>query len=144
VNDGFWDRLAARVRPTDTLKTIENPRVIARAFSAAMWVSVVQLLVTATLSSIFDETSVAWAALGLAGAFFVAWIAFVLTGSILIAFVIALVTGTIGNVYAHVALEAMPTREPSCCSASRTFRQPRCWWARKRRSSPGSPMRRRA
>jgi hypothetical protein len=36
MNDGFWDRLADRVRPTDTLKTIENPRVIARAFSAAL------------------------------------------------------------------------------------------------------------
>ena len=39
VNDGFWDRLAARVRPTDTLKTIENPRAIVRALTAAMWES---------------------------------------------------------------------------------------------------------
>jgi adenylate cyclase len=102
--DGFWDRLAARVRPTDTLRTIENPRVIARAFSAAMWASVVQVLITGTLLAAFDEPTVAWAAVGLAGAFVVAWLAFVVTGSIFVAFVIAFVTGTIGNVYAHVAL----------------------------------------
>jgi adenylate cyclase len=104
VNDGFWDRLAARVRPTDTLKTIENPRVIARGFSAAMWAGAIQLLITATLLAVFDETAVAWAAVGLACALFAAWIAFALTGSIFVAFVITFVTGSIGNVYAHVAL----------------------------------------
>jgi adenylate cyclase len=104
VNDGFWDRLAARVRPTATLKTIENPRAIARAFSAAMWAGAIQLLITATLSAVFEETAVAWAAVGLAGAFFAAWIGFALTGSILVAFVVIFVTGTIGNVYAHVEL----------------------------------------
>ena len=104
MNDGFWDRLAARVRPTDTLKTIENPRVIARAFSAAMWASVVHVLITGTLWAMFDEPTVAWAAVGLAGAFVVAWLAFVVTGSIFTAFVISFVTGTIGNIYAHVML----------------------------------------
>lgn len=104
MTDGFWDRLAARVRPTDTLETIENPRVIARAFSAAMWGSAVQLLISAALWAIFDEPAVAWAAVGLAGAFLVAWIWFAATGSVFIAAVIAFVTGTIGNIYAHVAL----------------------------------------
>ena len=104
MNDGFWDRLAARVRPTDTLKTIENPRVIARAFSAAMWASAVQVLISATLWAVFDEPAVAWAGVGLAGAFLAAWIAFVVTGSIFIAFVITFSIGTIGNVYAHVVL----------------------------------------
>jgi adenylate cyclase len=104
VNDAFWDRLAARLRPTDTLKTIESPRVIARAFSVAMWASVFQVLITGTLWAVFDEPAVAWAAVGLAGAFVVAWLAFVMTGSIFVAFVIAFVTGTVGNVYAHVTL----------------------------------------
>lgn len=104
MNDGFWDRLAARVRPTDTLKTIENPRVIARAFSAAMWASAVQVLISATLWAVFDEPAVAWAGVGLASAFLAAWIAFVVTGSIFIAFVITFSIGTIGNVYAHVTL----------------------------------------
>lgn len=104
MNDGFWDRLAARVRPTDTLKTIENPRVIARAFSAAMWASVVQVLVSGALWAAFGEPAVALAALGLGAAFLAAWMAFVVTGSIFVAFVIAFVTGTIGNIYAHVAL----------------------------------------
>jgi adenylate cyclase len=104
VKDGFWDRLADRVRPTDTLKTIENRRVIARAFSVAMWVGAIQLLITATLSAVFEETTVAWAAVGLACALFAAWVAFALTGSIFVAFVVTFVTGTIGNVYAHVAL----------------------------------------
>jgi adenylate cyclase len=104
VSEGFWDRLAARVRPTATLKTIENPRVIARAFSAAMWASVVQVVITGTLWAVLDEPAVAWAAVGLAGAFVVAWLAFVVTGSIFTAFVISFVTGTIGNIYAHVTL----------------------------------------
>jgi adenylate cyclase len=104
VNDGFWDRLGARVRPTDTLKTIENPRVIARAFSVAMWASAVQVLISATLWAVFDEPAVAWAGVGLASAFLAAWVAFVVTGSIFIAFVITFSIGTIGNVYAHVTL----------------------------------------
>ena len=78
--------------------------MIARAFSAAMWASVMQVLITGTLCAVFDEPAVAWAALGLAAAFLAAWIAFVATGSILTAFVIAFVFGTIGNVYAHVTL----------------------------------------
>jgi adenylate cyclase len=104
VNDAFWDRLAARVRPTDTLKTIEDPRVIARAFTAAMWAAVVQVLISGTLWALFDEPAVAWAALGLAAAILAAWIAFVVTGSIFIAFVITFSIGTIGNVYAHIVL----------------------------------------
>jgi guanylate cyclase len=104
VEEGFWDRLAARVRPTETLKTIENPRVIARAFSVTMWAAVIQILITGALWAMFDETEVAWAAVALAAAYFLAWIAFAVTGSILIAFLIAFVTGTIANIYAHVAL----------------------------------------
>jgi adenylate cyclase len=104
MSDGFWDRLAARVRPTETLQTIEDPLVIARAFSAAMWASVVQLLFTAALLAVFDETVVAWAAVGQSGAFLIAWFAFAATGSIFTTFVIVFVTGTLGNIYAHVAL----------------------------------------
>ena len=104
MNDDFWDRLAARVRPTDTLKTIENPRVIARAFSAALWAGAVQVLVTAALLAVFDEGTIAWAGIALAGAFLIAWIAFAVTGSIVVAFVIVFVTGTIGNIFVHVSL----------------------------------------
>lgn len=102
--DGFWDRLAARVRPTDTLRAIENPRVTARAFSVALWAGSVQLLVTAALCAAFDEQAVAWAAVALSGAFLIAWIVFAITGSIVAAFVTVFVTGTIGNVFAHVRL----------------------------------------
>jgi adenylate cyclase len=104
MNDGFWDRLAARVRPTDTLKTIENPRVIARGFSAALWAGALQVLITGALWAVFGETAVAWVGVGLCGAFLIAWIAFAATGSIVVAFVIVFVTGFIGNVFAHVAL----------------------------------------
>jgi class 3 adenylate cyclase len=104
MKDGFWDRLAARVQPTETLRTIENPRAIARAFSLAMWGAVVQIVMTGVLLAAFDETTLAWAAVGLAGAFFVAWVAFAATGSMSTAFVIAFVAGTTGNIYAHIAL----------------------------------------
>jgi adenylate cyclase len=104
MNDGFWDRLAARVRPTDTLKTIENPRVIARAFSVALLAGAVQVSATGALLAVFDERAVAWAGVALAGAFLIAWIAFAVTGSIVLPFVIVFVTGTIGNIFVHVAL----------------------------------------
>ncbi len=104
MDDGFWDRLAARVRLTETLRTVENPRAVARGFSAALWGGVVQLLITAALFATFDETAVAWAALVQAGAFAIAWITFVATGSIVATFVIVFVIGVAGNVYAHVAL----------------------------------------
>jgi guanylate cyclase len=104
MNGGFWDRLAARVRPTDTLKTIENPRVIARAFSAALWAGALQVLITGALWGVFGEAAVAWAGVASCGAFLIAWIAFAATGSIVVAFVIVFVTGWIGNVFAHVAL----------------------------------------
>jgi class 3 adenylate cyclase len=102
--EGFWDRLAARVRPTETLKTIEDPRVIARAFSGAMLAGVVQLLFTAGLLAAFDETAIAWGAVGQSGAFLIGWITFAATGSIFSTFVIVFVTGTAGNIYAHVML----------------------------------------
>ena len=102
--DDFWDRLGARVRPTETLKTIENRRVIVRAVSASMLVGVVQLLITSVVWAFFGEEAVAWSAVGLAGAILVAWIWFAATGSIVTAFVIAFVSGTIGNTYAHVEL----------------------------------------
>ena len=102
--DTFWDRLAARVRPTETLRTIGEPLVIARGFSAAMWASVVQLLFTAALLGVFEETTLAWAAVGQSGAFLIGWIAFAATGSIFATLVITFITGTAGNIYAHVAL----------------------------------------
>jgi hypothetical protein len=43
--------LAARLRPIDTLKTIEDPRTVGRAFSAAMWASIPN---TPPLGSITD------------------------------------------------------------------------------------------
>lgn len=104
MGDGFWDRLATRVRPTETLKTIENPRVIARAFSAALWAGAVQVLITGALWAVFGEEAVAWVGVALCGAFLIAWIAFAATGSIVVAFVIVFVTGFVGNVFAHVAL----------------------------------------
>jgi adenylate cyclase len=69
-----------------------------------LWAGAVQVLVTAALLAVFDETSVAWAGVALAGAFLIAWISFAVTGSIVVAFVIVFVTGTIGNIFVHVAL----------------------------------------
>lgn len=104
VNDGFWDGVAARVRPTETLKTIENPRIIVRAVTAGLLVGVVQLLVTAGVFGLFSEVSVAWMAVALAGAFFFAWVWFAASGSVLTAGTIALIAGTVGNIYAHIEL----------------------------------------
>ena len=102
--DGFWDGVTERVRPTETLKTIENPRIIVRAVTAGLLVGVVQLLVTAGVFVFFGEASVAWVAALLAGAFLFARVWFATTGSILTAGSIGLVAGTLGNAYAHVEL----------------------------------------
>lgn len=100
----FWDRLAARVRPTETLKTLEDPRAIARAYSVGLWVSTGQILLSAGVWAFFGEVKVAWIAVGLALAFVAAFITFAVTGSVYAAVVIAFVGGTAGNIYAHVAL----------------------------------------
>ncbi len=100
----FWDRLAARVRPTETLKTLEDPRAIAQAYSVGLWVSTLQILISAGVWAVFGEVKVAWIAVGLALAFVAAFISFAVTGSVYTAVVIAFVGGTAGNIYAHVAL----------------------------------------
>ncbi len=102
--DRLWDRIAPRVRATETLRTIDNPRVIARAYSLALWIAVVQVIISGALWAYFDEPEVAWAAVGLGVAFFVAWVVFAVTGSILLGAVIVFVCGTLGNIYAHVVL----------------------------------------
>lgn len=104
MDGGFWDRVAARVRPTETLATIENPRVIVRAFSAGMFVGIVQALVSASLWGAFDEPAAAWAGLALASIFLVAWVWFAASGSVFTALVIIFAGGTIVNVYIHIVL----------------------------------------
>lgn len=104
VFEGFWDGVTERVQPTETLKTIENPRIVVRAVTAGLLVGVVQLLVTAGVFGLFGEVAVAWVAVMLAGAFLFAWFWFVATGSVLTAGTIGVVAGTAGNVYAHVEL----------------------------------------
>lgn len=104
VNDSFWDRLATRVRPTEALKTIDNPRIIVRAATGGLLVGVVQILVTAGVFALFDEVSVAWAVVVLAGAYLLAWVWFAATGSVFTAGAIGLVSGTLVNIYVHVEL----------------------------------------
>lgn len=104
MRDSSWDSLGARIRPTETLKTIDNPRVIARALSLVMWAGVIQILISGALFAIFDEPEVAWAAIGLAAAYLSAWIVLAVTGSVFGMVLIAFLAGTIANVYAHVAL----------------------------------------
>ena len=104
MSGDFWDRLAERVRPTETLKTIEDPRTIVRAFNVGTAVSVTQVLISAALLAFFDEPVVAWGAVGLAVVLFASWVAFAMTGSVLTAIVMAFAGGTAGNVFAHVLL----------------------------------------
>lgn len=104
MGNGFWDRLARRVRPTETLRAVEDPRVITRGVTIGFLAGAVQLLFFSALFGLFDETTTALAALALSSVFMVAWMWFAVTGSVFGAGVIALVGSTVGNVYVHVEL----------------------------------------
>jgi class 3 adenylate cyclase len=100
---GFWDSLAGRLRPTDTLMT-EDPRVVARAYSAGLWAATALAAASAAVTAAFGEPAVAWAALGSALVFAGAWVWFAATGGVAAAVLAVFVGGTAGTVFAHVAL----------------------------------------
>jgi guanylate cyclase len=102
--NGFWDSLAGRLRPTDTLKTIEDPGIVARAYSLGLWAATMLAVVSAAVSAAFGEPAAAWTALAVALVFAAAWVWFATTGSVAVAVVVAFAGGTAGTVVAHVAL----------------------------------------
>lgn len=102
--DGFWSRLAGRVRPTETLQAVEDPTVIVRGLTAGLLGGAVQLLGFSALLAYFDEGMLAIGGLALAVIQIGAWTWFAATGSVLTAGVIVLVASMAGNVYVHVEL----------------------------------------
>lgn len=102
--DGFWSRLAERVRPTGVLQTVEDPRVIVRGVTAGVLGGTVQVFGLAALFACFDEISVAIAGLGLALIQIGAWIWFAATGSVFTATAVVLAGSLAANIYAHVEL----------------------------------------
>jgi len=104
MGDGFWDRLAARVRPTETLKTVENPRTIVRAFTTIMVNGVLQVSLGVGLFLWFHERAAAVAQVALAMSFVVGWLCFAVTGGLFAAMAIVVGAGTALTIIGHVLL----------------------------------------
>ena len=77
----FWDRLAARTRPSGALVTIENPRTI--VWMALSWTvgAALNSVFPAALFFWFDEPVTGWILVAFASFFVVCWCLFVSTGS---------------------------------------------------------------
>lgn len=101
---GFWDMLPDRVRPTETLRAVEDPKVIVRGVTIGFLAGAAQLLAFSVLFGLFGEGETAVAALALSAVFIVAWMWFAITGSVFAGGVIALAGSTVGNVYVHLRL----------------------------------------
>lgn len=104
MGDGFWGRVAGRVRPSGALKTIENPRVVVRALTITALIAAINTAGAAAYWLAFEEPAAAAVALGISASFVVSWAWFATTGSVLGAGIIAVSLGSIGNVIIHVLL----------------------------------------
>ena len=75
MEDTFWVRMAARVRPTEALETIEQPMSLVRLSTGAVWGATVFAIIFAFVLLSFDEQAAAWTTLGLAIARTIVWMA---------------------------------------------------------------------
>ena len=92
----FWDRLAARTKPSGALVTIENPKTI--VWMALSWTlgGALNSVFTAAFFFWFDEPVSGWISVVFAFLFVVSWFRFVSTGSVRGTFALLIVAGIIG------------------------------------------------
>lgn len=103
TEDSLFDQMAARVRLTENLKMIEDPKSVVKAVTVVIWFGIVQALGSAIPLFSFDEPESAWAVIVAAAIFVVAWVWLAATGDLTGAIVVAVVAGAV-PVYIHVAL----------------------------------------
>ena len=100
----FWDRLAARTRPSGALVTIENPRTI--VWMALSWTvgAALNSVLPAALFFWFDEPVTGWILVAFASFFVVCWFLFVSTGSVRGTFALVSVGTMIGIAVVQVTM----------------------------------------
>ena len=104
MEDTFWVRMAARVRPTKALETIEQPMSLVRLSTGAAWGATVFAVIFAFVLLSFDEQAAAWTTLGLAIAYIASWAWFASTGGMLGIIVIALGASVVTQIASHILL----------------------------------------
>jgi class 3 adenylate cyclase len=100
----FWDRLAARAKPSGALVTIENPRTI--VWMALSWTlgAALNSVFPAALFFWFDEPVTGWILVAFASFFVVCWFLFVGTGSMRGTFALVSVGTMIGIAAVQVSM----------------------------------------
>ena len=100
----FWDRLAARAKPSGALVTIENPRTI--VWMALSWTlgAALNSVFPAALFFWFDEPVTGWILVAFASFFVVCWFLFVGTGSVRGTFALVSVGTMIGIAAVQVTM----------------------------------------
>jgi guanylate cyclase len=100
----FWDRLAARTKPSGALVTIENPRTI--VWMALSWTlgAALNSVFPAALFFWFDEPVTGWILVAFASFFVVCWFLFVGTGSVRGTFALVSVGTMIGIAAVQVSM----------------------------------------
>ena len=73
IGDSFLDRIAGRVRLTQTLKILEDLKAVVRALTFVLWGGIVQVLISAIILAAYGELCVTWALVGAAVMFAVSW-----------------------------------------------------------------------
>jgi class 3 adenylate cyclase len=100
----FWDRLAARTKPSGWLTVLESPHSVVRLVTASLAVSLVFTVGSSVALFAAGETSSGWSSIGLAAALLVAWAWFLTTGSVLVTALIGTVAAVVNQVVTHVLL----------------------------------------
>ncbi|MFB3110449.1 MAG: adenylate/guanylate cyclase domain-containing protein, partial [Gemmatimonadales bacterium] len=100
----FWDRLAARTKPSGALVTIENPKTI--VYMALTWTlgPALNAVFPAALFFWFDEPVTGWILIGFAFLFVGGWFLFVATGSVRGTFALLFVATVIGIAAVQVTM----------------------------------------
>ena len=104
MEDTYWVRMAARVRPTKALEAIEQPMSLVRLSTGAAWGATVFAIIFAFVLLSFDEQAAAWTTLGLAIAYIASWAWFASTGGMLGIIVIALGASVVTQIASHILL----------------------------------------
>lgn len=100
----FWERLAARTKPSGVAATIENPRVVVRIATGAAWAAVVLTAFTAMAFFWFGEPGAGWATSVLSVAYLGGWVWYATRGGLFGMVAITVVASTLGILSVHVLL----------------------------------------
>ncbi len=100
----FWDRLAARTKPSGALAVIENPRTV--VWMAFLWTlgAVPSAVLSAALFFWFDEPVSGWIYVAFSFFVAVAWFLFVATGSVRGTFALVIGAGVIATAAVHLTM----------------------------------------